>query len=158
MDEIHGLRDSTNADLVALIVGESDEVCGCAYIPTDLEQDNEDLGFSATALNCAVANHSFVHEIGHNFGARHDHYVDPVQNQPFADNHGHIIDITDDPIAGQAGFRTIMAYNSECDDYTFGPVYCERLPLFSSPEILYVTHGLIQSICDNGSCAIFGQR
>ena len=60
MDEVHALRDRLGADLVSLMVAESD-ICGRAYTPG---------AFSLTRQGCA-----FVHELGHNFGLLHDRYT-----------------------------------------------------------------------------------
>ena len=75
MDEVHDLRDRYGADLVALIVGQSN-ACGVAWVPNfgagpDLDWSNQ--GFSVTVYNCeTMTNYTFAHELGHNQGASHD--------------------------------------------------------------------------------------
>ena len=64
LDEAHALRDRTGADLVHLIVAESNGVCGIA----DLLSASSDL----TALDCGGI--TFAHELGHNMGLRHDRF------------------------------------------------------------------------------------
>ena len=59
MDEVHAMRDRVGADLVSLMVAESD-VSGIAYLVG---------AFSLTVRGCA-----FTHELGHNLGLLHDRY------------------------------------------------------------------------------------
>lgn len=80
---------------------------------------------SAVAWDCAVGNHSFAHELGHNFGARHDPYVDS-STSPYAYGHGYVY------LAGT--WRTIMAYNNQCTD---NATSCTRITRFSTPLKTY---------------------
>ncbi len=124
MDGIHALRDAYNADLVALL-SVSVSSCGCAYIMTDVSTASDVIGFSAVDVNCAVGNHSFAHELGHNQSMRHDWYVDWTNNSPYAYNHGYA-NVADE-------WRTVMAYNDACTDASKS---CVRLPYFSNPAVL----------------------
>ena len=63
LEEVHALRDRVGADLVHLIVGEMDDVCGRAYRPGVFGITQRDGG----VLTCS-------HELGHNMGLRHDRY------------------------------------------------------------------------------------
>lgn len=120
MDEIHALRNTHRADLVALIV--ESPGCGIAYIMTNVSPTFESSGFSVTMRSCAVGNYTFGHELGHNMSARHDWIADPTNNSPFTYNHGHI--------APGNLWRTIMSYGSSCGD-------CPRLGYWSNPDVLY---------------------
>jgi len=120
MDEIHALRNTYHADLVALIV--ESPGCGIAYIMLNVSPAFESSGFSVTMRSCAVSNYTFGHELGHNMSARHDWIADPTNNIPFTYNHGYV--------APGNLWRTIMAYGSSCGN-------CPRLGYWSNPDVLY---------------------
>ena len=116
MDEAHVLRDRVGADLVSLMVDDSD-VCGIAYLAG---------AFSLTIEGCA-----FTHELGHNFGLLHDRYESGGGSMAHP-AYGYV---------NQQGFATgalpssrwvtIMAYATQCQDaYT----YCSGVPRFSNPH------------------------
>eukprot|EP00913_Durusdinium_trenchii_P006242 g5854.t1 len=75
------MRDETMADLVCMFVGSTD-VCGRAYLavwPGAIGR--EDLGFSIVSVACSGSpNLTFVHEIGHNLGIRHNYEDTPCSN------------------------------------------------------------------------------
>ncbi len=76
MDEVHGLRETYRADLVALLVADPNG-CGVAWCVPDAGG-----GFSATALGC-IAGETFTHELGHNQGCAHDRENDgPCEPNP----------------------------------------------------------------------------
>ena len=119
MDEVHAMRDRVGADLVSLMVGESD-VCGRAYLAG---------AFSLTVRGCA-----FTHELGHNMGLLHDryqvhHHEDGVRLHPA---YGYV-----NQRAFEAGaprsrrWATIMSYGTQCLDAYFR---CWGLFRFSNPR------------------------
>ncbi|MEQ8399395.1 MAG: zinc-dependent metalloprotease family protein [Silicimonas sp.] len=112
MDELHARRDSAGADLVHLIAVRSD-YCGLAYVNASAAY-----AFGITTAHCAIGNLSFVHEIGHNFGACHD----PMNSgscKPYAsDAYGYQHPDGD--------FRTVMAYRCPIGA-------CPRHPMLSHP-------------------------
>ena len=71
MDEVHALRDTHGADLVALL-GVYSDACGLAFLMANVSPGFASTGFSVTAWSCAVGNLSFPHELGHNMGLHHD--------------------------------------------------------------------------------------
>ncbi len=98
IDNVHALRDTHGADLVALLINDG-AFCGLAWLPT---VPSADIGFSVTAHNCAVGNKSFAHELGHNMGAHHDPAnASPIGPKPF--NKGRTS-------ARSSTWRTVMAY------------------------------------------------
>lgn len=126
MDVVHSLRNTYQADLVALIVENGGGYCGIAWLMTSVSSSFASQAFSVTARGCASANYSFPHELGHNQGARHDWYVDSTNNSPYTYNHGYV--------NTSALWRTVMAYNTQCDDLGFT---CTRLQYWSNPNVSY---------------------
>jgi len=82
-------------------------------------------GFSVINRGCASGNYSYPHELGHNFGARHDTYVDS-STTPYAYGHGWV-DVGE-------RWRDVMAYNNACAAVG---VSCTRIPYFSNPNQTY---------------------
>ena len=128
LDEVHTLRDEVGADLVHLIVGEADDICGRAYIPGV---------FGLTLQGCS--GRTFAHELGHNMGLRHDRYA-----QLHSSSEGGRGPVTPDPAFGYVNqrafesgalpssrWRSIMAYNAQCDDAGF---FCSTPLRFSNPD------------------------
>mmetsp|Transcript_32782 Transcript_32782/g.57231 ORF Transcript_32782/g.57231 Transcript_32782/m.57231 type:complete len:556 (+) Transcript_32782:3-1670(+) len=138
MDEVHGYRTQYGADIVALIIDDS-QYCGIGYLgPSSSSM------FSATAWNCATGYFSFGHEIGHNLGCNHDKGTSGVcSTNNF--NYG-----WRDP---QAGFRSILAYNcgnklcSNLGEVNNGG--CTRVQRFSNDEFLYNGKAIGSAIVDN---------
>ena len=106
-------------DLVSLFI-ENGQYCGLAWVGPSASY-----GFSVINRGCASGNLSFAHELGHNFGALHDPYVDPGTS-PYAYGHGYAVPA--------AGWRTVMAYNNAC---SAAGTSCTRIPYFSNPNLTY---------------------
>jgi hypothetical protein len=116
LDDVHNLRDRYAADVVVLLVDDS-QACGRAY---DIRAQEEG-AFAVVYHDCATGYYSFGHEIGHLQGARHDPAVDR-KDKPFPYGHGYV-----DP--GDS-WRTVMAYGNACSG-------CRRLPYWSNPDVYY---------------------
>ena len=124
MDEAHGLRDRSGADLVHLIVdADKASVGGIAYRPGAF-------GLSVHLGGGRV----FAHELGHNMGLRHDRYQ-AHHRQGGARSHpafGYV-----NPGGAAAGaarssrWRTVMAYNTRCTEVH---ALCPGLLRFSNPR------------------------
>lgn len=117
LDEVHTLRDKYAADVCVLLVNYNNGMCGEAY--TIKAQSDE--AFCVVNVQCATGYYSFIHEIGHLLGCRHDYGQDPA-NSPYKFGHGYVYP--------NGGWRTIMAYNTHCNG-------CTRLPYWSNPNITY---------------------
>ena len=61
LDQVHSLRDQYKADLVVLVV-ENSQYCGLGY----MFNGNKEYGFSVTSRKCMTGYYSFVHELSHN--------------------------------------------------------------------------------------------
>jgi hypothetical protein len=138
LGDVHGLRDTYGADVVALIVeyprSRTRTIgCGISYIMEDVSNAFESSAFAVVPRLCADAQYSLGHELGHIMGARHDWTVEEGiagNTKPFAFSHGyvHLLKAGDHAPA----FRTMMAYSTECGDE-----YCARLLYWSNPGIVY---------------------
>jgi hypothetical protein len=126
MDDVHGWRDTYGADIVALITEDGGGYCGVASMMSTVSSSMKNYAFCVVKRSCATGYYSFGHELGHIMGARHDRYVDNTDNRPYQYNHGFV------NVAGQ--WRTIMAYNTECDDASS---YCWRINYWSNPSKTY---------------------
>jgi len=107
------------ADSTALLI-EDFSSCGIAFLDRAFTCG----AISVTKKSCATGYYSFGHEIGHNFGSRHD----PAQySSTDGDGYGHWIQPTGSEEF--SGYRTIMAYRG------FGHYY--RVNHYSNPGVLF---------------------
>ena len=130
LDEAHALRDGTGADVVHLIVGESDggfyNVCGIANLPG---------AFGITLRDCGGI--TFAHELGHNMGLRHDRFQVQVGEGGVSSHpaYGYVNRRIFAAGAPQSSrWVTIMSYRSHCG---LADVRCSELPRFSNPRQRY---------------------
>lgn len=122
MDEVHARRNALGADVVSLVaLGPTPAVCGQAYVMTPaLLNVFEQAAFSVVTKDCAAANFSLAHELGHTFGLQHDR-----GNSTSAASYPYAVGYQDPAQT----FRSIMSY--DC------PQGCPRVPHFSNPDVLY---------------------
>ena len=137
MDDVHEKRDIFGADIVAMIIDDS-QYCGMAYLGP-----SSDLMFSVSSWNCATGYYTFGHEIGHNMGCNHDKGTTNACASS-ASNYG-----WRDP---SGGFRSILAYNcatGQCDNIT--TTGCPRVQRFSNNAYLYNGKAMGSPQHDNAS-------
>ena len=118
LDELHALRDRVGADLVNLVVGESDECAAASF----------DYAFSVARRDC-----DFAHAIGLSLGIRPDRYESHDGGRGGAHpGYGYV----NQPglatgAARDRRWRTMMAESTQCSDAN---VVCPRILRFSNPR------------------------
>jgi hypothetical protein len=128
-DHIHELRDRLGADLVCLIVEDTDPdvfgngTCGLAPVMQELSPDFESLAFSVVSRECSADNWTLAHEVGHNQGCAHNRENASIEGL-FPYSYGH--HFTGD----SRGWSTVMAYDDAENNW-------QRVGRFSNPDISY---------------------
>ena len=146
MDYIHELRHLYAADLVHMLVGRSDNVCGVANGLSGYDEEGgwQEAAFGLTVDECG--GWVFAHELGHNMGLMHDRYqtlryesrTDSIDGHNF----GYVNQQMFRPGAPEsARWRTVMAYGRQCGDYAeennLEDFYCQTILRFSNPDVTY---------------------
>lgn len=124
LDNVHALRTTYGADMVAMIV-EGTSSCGIGYVMQNPALDYSSVMFSVTSRVCAVGNLSFAHELGHNLGGHHDRAAAGGSEGAYSYSYGYHF----------GSYRSIMAYAPGT-----------RVGLFSNPNVNY--NGLATGIAD----------
>lgn len=123
-------RNSHAADLISVFrddSGRGNDYCGLAWYHDTPSASTKGYAHSVVNIACAVDNHSFAHELGHNMGLKHDRYAEGKMGTDTSHyNYGY------SNVAKRA--RTIMAYADYC--YSKG-VSCTRIGYFSNPYKAY---------------------
>jgi hypothetical protein len=147
MDVVHSLRDTYGADLVQLLVNNS-QYCGIAYLMTTEGNAFASSAFGVTHYSCVSPNYSFGHEMGHNMGLHHDLYATQGATGSYPYSRGYVNQAA---FAGGAPtnkrWRDIMAYNDQCAASKFN---CSRLLYFSNPSNTYTSDPMGNASTANG--------
>jgi hypothetical protein len=127
MTEVHGDRNTYGADLMCLIIEQSSQFCGVAYLMT-----NESTGFASSAFGVTVRgcldSDTLTHEMGHNMGCSHDRNNANNAVKPYAFG----FRTSDDR------FRTIMSYAPG-----------SRVSVWSSPNVFQGAYAMGTATEDN---------
>ncbi len=132
MDEVHAIRDRVWADIVMLIRARGG---GQAVTMLTESTNHARNAFGLSGAHTGV----FAHELGHIMGLKHDRYEEcdasRCNSALSADAYGYVNQRAfDENAPASSRWRTIMAYNSQCDRDGFN---CQWLPRFSNPNQLY---------------------
>ena len=133
---VHALRDRHGADVVMLLVDDSDpHTCGIAWLTNHLTRSFEANAYGVTRHDCG--GRTFAHELGHIMGLSHDRYQ---ENEAESDLR-HALHPYSFGYINRPGLRrnadnrrrwiTIMAYPTQCSDRG---VRCSGVMRFSNPN------------------------
>lgn len=142
--EVEILRNYYGADMVSVVIPSHPEVnCGIANLPrvsggTEVIHGTStpfgDKAFSVVELNCGNADYTFAHELGHNYGMRHDNDSTPPANAVYPWAFDHLLRNPSAP--------TVPVAASVMGCFTGGPNACGRIARFSHPDLPYLFSGV----------------
>merc|ERR1719369_1094872 len=143
------LRNS--ADAAALLVADLSG-CGIAYTHTT----GSCFTLSVTKKSCATGYYSFGHELGHNFGMKHNpekYETSDLSSHPYLYGHGYLIQPTGP--SKYTGYRTILAYRADG--------HSTRINRYSDPgevcsNCLESTSVLGDNVLSNNAQVLIGNR
>ncbi len=133
LDVAQTLRTTYGADLVSLITTTPDNICGLAHLNTTYSNS---LAYSISLYDCAIANFTLAHELGHSMGLNHDWYVNP-STTPCANHHGYVNQVAismGTAAPSNKRWRTILAYSDQCGSVN---IDCTRINRWANPEKNY---------------------
>lgn len=156
IDNVHNLRTTYGADLVAMVLGSPTSTCGLGNLNNNPTNYSNTAAFTTTIYSCVVSNYSLAHELGHNMGLNHDWYVSTSLN-PCEHHHGYInktaINLGTSSTTSQR-WRTIMAYNDQCTNIG---INCTRVNRWANPSLNYNSESTGVAIgLPNPSNEVFG--
>jgi Metallo-peptidase family M12B Reprolysin-like len=133
---VHDQRDALKADLVSVWTV-FDQYCGLSWILEDADQnDDQAVGYNVISnlksYNGGCLTDAVAHEIGHNFGSKHDRYEDDPSDQLTSQFNFGYVDVAN-------RFMTIMSYPNECEASN---VNCAVIPYHSTLALTYQGHPL----------------
>ena len=140
------LVDRYKADVVHFVGAENSDLCGIAFRASEFNTSDNQVNYVSggsnagyTAIEC-MGNGTVAHEVGHNFGLRHDRYT-LADNSSGGEGEQEDFHIPYGYIEGEGRFYTTMSYGSVCRS-EFSTGECSSEAAFSSPDIVDINYGL----------------
>ncbi|MGM0906904.1 MAG: zinc-dependent metalloprotease family protein [Pseudomonadota bacterium] len=140
------LIDRYKADVVHFVGADNPDVCGLAFRASDFSTSDNRVSFVSgganagyTALSCMGAG-TVAHEVGHNFGLRHDRYT-LADNSSGGEGDQEDFHIPYGFIDEQGRFYTTMSYGSVCRS-EFSEGECVSEAAYSSPDLVDENYGV----------------
>jgi hypothetical protein len=140
------LVDRYKADVVHFVGAENPDLCGIAFRASEFNTSDNQVNYVSggsnagyTAIEC-MGNGTVAHEVGHNFGLRHDRYT-LADNSSGGEGEQEDFHIPYGYIEGEGRFYTTMSYGPVCrSEFSTGECFSEAA--FSSPDIVDINYGL----------------
>ncbi|KTG29979.1 peptidase [Idiomarina sp. WRN-38] len=160
------LIDRYKADVVHFVGAENPDLCGIAFRASDFNTTDNRVNFVSggsnagyTAIDC-MGSGTVAHEVGHNFGLRHDRYT-LADNSSGGEGDQEDFHIPYGFIDDEGRFFTTMSYGSVCrSEFSSGECFSEAA--FSSPDIVDNNYGLplgkAESELDAANASLAAQR
>lgn len=140
------LIDRYKADVVHFIGADNPDLCGIAFRASDFSTNDNRVSFVSgganagyTALSC-MGTGTVAHEVGHNFGLRHDRYT-LADNASGGEGDQEDFHIPYGFIDDQGRFYTNMSYGSVCRS-EFSQGACVSEAAYSSPDLVDQNNGV----------------
>lgn len=160
------LIDRYKADVVHFVGAENPDLCGIAFRASDFNTTDNRVNFVSggsnagyTAIDC-MGSGTVAHEVGHNFGLRHDRYT-LADNSSGGEGDQEDSHIPYGYIEDEGRFFTTMSYGSVCRS-EFSSGECSSEAAFSSPDIVDNNYGLplgkAESELDAANASLAAQR
>ena len=137
--EVTALRNAFGADVVTVYIPfgwSNPNVCGIANLPgasTPIGQR----AYTANRNGCGLSDFTLGHEIGHNYGMRHD---DDSNSSPlFSFGKGHLLTVSGQQKATVMACTCGLNFPKPLCGSNIAAGVCNRIPHFSDPNIAYQT-------------------
>ncbi|MFV1884813.1 MAG: zinc-dependent metalloprotease [Balneola sp.] len=124
MDEVHGMRNTFGADIMALFV-KIDDTGGLGWRLSS-SGGNPGFGFNLNRVQQVADTFTLIHEVGHNMGNAHSR----TQSSSAASDAGGLFHYSAGFQNTVANYHTVMAYG--------GASAQQEAPFFSSPNLSYL--------------------
>jgi hypothetical protein len=145
-EDVPAYREEYSADLVSVWYAPNNNVCGLANSSANPSSSTSNLAFSMANVAGVGCKFTFLHELSHNFGARHDRFELGGVTNPNVSNFGYV-NVGDK-------IYTLMAYNKQC---AANGVACTRVGYISTPNMT-TTQGYVLGIAPPDPEAAFNVK
>jgi PKD domain/Metallo-peptidase family M12B Reprolysin-like len=153
--EVTALRNAFGADVVTVYIPfgwSNPNVCGIANLPGAFTPIGQK-AYTANRNACGLSDFTLGHEIGHNYGMRHE---DDTSSSPlFSFGKGMLLTVSGQPKATVMGCTCGLSPKPACGSNIAAGV-CNRIPHFSDPNIAY--QGVTTGAADRNNAEVGRQQ